>query len=65
VLVADIAGPDGLYGTADDCTSPPDGFGSSTYQVDGGGNGSINYCSDHINAANLTDTYRVVEFLQR
>jgi hypothetical protein len=64
-VVADIAGPDQLYGTADDCTEPPDGFGSASWVVSGGGKGNTNYCSDDVDASNPADTYRVVEFLQR
>lgn len=52
-IVGDIAGPNEIYGDADDCEPVPDGgggpdtdpFGNSHYEVLGGGNGDIDYCS--------------------
>ncbi len=64
VIVADVAGMDGLYGTADDCGLPSDGFHRSDYHVNGGGNGDTQYCSDDITNADPAVTYKVVEFLQ-
>lgn len=67
VIVADIAGPDNIYGTTDDCTGGPegDGFGIANYCVNGGGNGNITHCSTNIEGANPIKTYKIVEFLQR
>jgi hypothetical protein len=77
-VVADIAGPDEIYGTGDDCDPVQDGsvdddsdddatidtdpFGNSSYNVTGGGNSDIDYCSRFI----PTDphTYVVVDFRQ-
>ena len=74
-VVADIAGPDEIYGTADDCQPVPDApiddtsgpvdtdpFGTSSYRVTGGGNADIDFCSRFI----PTDphTYVVVDFRQ-
>jgi hypothetical protein len=75
-VVADIAGPDEIYGTADDCQPVPDAplddatsvpvdtdpFGTSSYSVTGGGNSDIDFCSRFI----PTDphTYVVVDFRQ-
>lgn len=71
-IVADIAGPNGTYGDADDCqpavggehgeTPAGDPFGNSSYQVVGGGNSDIDYCSRFLFTA--PRTYRVVEFRQ-
>ena len=66
IMVADIAGPDGIYGTADDCTGGPDGdgFDEASYDLSGGGEGQTQYCSDHINASNPPQPYNVVNFRQ-
>ena len=72
-LVADIAGPNETYGDADDCSPVPDGdpddatetdpFGNSSYDVTGGGNSDIDFCTRFL-AATEPRTYRVVEFRQ-
>jgi len=68
-IVADIAGPNEVYGDADDCqpvaddeSGDEDPFGNSYYSVAGGGNSDIDYCTRFL----FTDprTYRVVEFRQ-
>jgi hypothetical protein len=66
-IVADIAGPDNVYGTSDDCTGGPagDGFGIARYEVSGGGNSDIEYCSDLVSQIEPIETFRVVDFLQR
>jgi hypothetical protein len=73
-LIADIAGPDEIFGNADDCSpvldedddsSDPDTdpFGNSSYDVTGGGNSDIDFCTRFL-AATEPRTYRVVEFRQ-
>ena len=64
IIVADIAGPDDIYGTGDDCTGGTDGFGQGVFDESGGGNSGTHYCSTNINASNQKP-YEVVEFLQR
>ena len=47
-IVADIAGANNIYGDADDCQPVPpstDPFGDSHYEVNGGGNTDIDYCT--------------------
>jgi len=43
IIVANILGPDGIAGTADDALGPP------TFDTSGGGNSKISYCSTAIN----------------
>jgi hypothetical protein len=66
-IVADIAGPNNVYGDGDDCSGGPnnDGFGIASYTVSGGGNSQVEYCTDALTDVNPVTTYRVVEFLQR
>lgn len=66
-IVADIAGPDDIYGTGDDCTGGPngDGFGIANYGVNGGGNSDVDYCSTKLSMIRPAKTYKVVDFLQR
>jgi hypothetical protein len=68
VVVADIdPTPDGPRADKSDwCTGGgPDGFGAADYEVQGGGNSDVYYCSTDIENANPLKTYRVVDFLQR
>jgi hypothetical protein len=65
VFVADIAGPDDTYGTADDCTGGVNGFGEGVYNAQGGGSGDIVYCSNVILDSMPPAPYSVVDFLQR
>ena len=64
-MVADIAGPDNIYGTDDDCTGTEDGFHPAVYDESHGGVGRTVYCSAHILAATPITKYSVVEFRQR
>lgn len=64
IIVADIAGPDEIYGTADDCSGGDGGFGSVNFEYNGGGNGDTTYCSDHIIAARPNPPYRITSFRQ-
>ena len=56
-------------GPADDrsdwCTTAPDGFGEAHYEVQGGGNSTVEWCSALIDLANSVRSYRVTDFLQR
>ena len=63
IVVADIAGSDGIFGTDDDCASGS-GFGSAVYEVDGGGTGHTTYCSTDLNAANPPEPYNIMAFKQ-
>ena len=64
ILAADIAGPDGIYGNADDCTGGVGGFGPASFDENGGGNGTTTYCTDDILAASPPFPYEIVEFRQ-
>ncbi len=65
VMVANIAGPDGIYGNADDCTGGTGGFLAASYYDDGNGNHSTIYCTDAIAKAMLNFPLKIVEFRQR
>jgi len=65
VITANIAGPDGVYGTADDCTGGTNGFGISGYDENGGGNAGTIYCSSAIHDADHAKPYEILEFRQR
>jgi hypothetical protein len=65
IFVANIAGPDGLYGNADDCTGGVNGFGEIYFNAKGGGSGDTVYCSNVILDSMPAAPYPVVEFLQR
>lgn len=64
IIVADIAGADGLFGTDDDCGGAGTGFGSADYQVTGGGTGNTTYCTTDLNAANPPEPYNIIAFRQ-
>ncbi|NIM00042.1 MAG: hypothetical protein GTN89_03610 [Acidobacteria bacterium] len=64
IVIADIAGPDGVYGNSDDCSGGVDGFGSASFDENGGGNGTTTYCTDDIVASNPAYPYEIVEFRQ-
>jgi hypothetical protein len=64
ILAANIAGPDGIYGNADDCTGGDGGFGPATFDENGGGNGTTTYCTDDISNASPAYPYDIVEFRQ-
>jgi hypothetical protein len=65
IFVANIAGPDGVYGNADDCTGGDNGFGEVYFNAKGGGNGDTVYCSNVILDSMPAAPYPVVDFLQR
>ena len=64
ILVADIAGPDNVYGTEDDCTGGDGGFGITTFDENGGGTGTTTYCTNDITDASPAYPYEIVEFRQ-
>ncbi len=64
ILAANIAGPDGVYGTADDCTGGVGGFDTASFDENGGGTGTTMYCSDDIFNATPAFPYELVEFRQ-
>jgi hypothetical protein len=64
ILAANIAGPDGIYGNADDCTGGVGGFGPASFDENGGGNGQTTYCTDDIFDASPAYPYELVEFRQ-
>ncbi len=64
IMAANIAGPDGIYGNADDCTGGVDGFGTASFDENGGGNGTTTYCTDDISNASPAYPYKIVEFRQ-
>jgi hypothetical protein len=65
VMVANIAGPDGIYGNEDDCTGgDDDGFGKAKFDMSGGGTGDTQYCSADILAAKPNPPLRITNFRQ-
>jgi len=72
VLVADVAGPDGIMWTADDCSGPDDvkgnaddGISSGTYNVNGGGSGGEIYCTNDIHNIDSEFLFVIVSFRER
>jgi hypothetical protein len=62
-VVANLSGPNGIYGDDDDCQGvDDDGFSPPTYTVVGGGNSDIDYCSRFTTTGPAS--YRVVDFRQ-
>jgi len=64
IMVADIAGPDDIYGTADDCSGGDDGFSTAVFDMSGGGNATTQYCSADIHANMPNPPYKIVNFRQ-
>lgn len=62
ILVADIAGPDNVFGNADDCST---GFDSPVFDTSGGGNSLVSFCGQNLDASEPQEVYRIVEFLQQ
>jgi len=65
VMVADIAGPDNVYGNDDDCSGDDGGFGTASYLHNGGGNSGTSYCSTDILGSRPVAPYDIVGFRQR
>jgi hypothetical protein len=61
IVVADVAGPDGIFGNSDDCQN---GFEIPDFVVNGNGNSNVEYCSTAILNANPLKTYKIEEFIQ-
>ena len=64
-VVANVAGPDHIYGNADDCTGPYGGFGQSVYTVSGTGTHDTTYCSDVISQTTNGFPMKITSFRQR
>jgi type IV pilus assembly PilX-like protein len=64
LMVADIAGPDNVYGTGDDCSGGDDGFSTAVYDMSGGGNAVTQYCSQDVNANMPNPPYKIINFRQ-
>ncbi len=64
VIVADIAGPDEVYGTSDDCTGGDGGFDTAVYDERGGGNSGSVYCSTVLNVSAPAEPYEILQFRQ-
>ena len=64
-LVADVAGPDNIFGTGDDCTGPSAGFDVARLQANGAGNHETIYCTEVINEVMNGFPLRVMDFRQR
>jgi len=65
VFVADIAGPDQIFETADDCTGGEDGIMSATAVIEGGGQGDNTFCTADFVPGLPVGPYDIVDFLQR
>ena len=64
LVVANIAGPDTIYGNADDCTGGVNGFLAPTYTISGGGTHDHIYCSQAITVSMNKLAARVAQFRQ-
>lgn len=72
VIVADIAGPDRVLYTDDDCAgednikpSADDGIAQSSYLVTGGGTGKTAYCSKWLMQWQAAKPLKIISFVQR
>jgi hypothetical protein len=65
IVVANISGPDGTFGTGDDCSGGVAGLLPVTYDETAGGDGDNVYCSSDVADATPVRPYDVAEFLQR
>jgi len=64
IMAADIAGPDDVYGTADDCEGGENGFDSAYFDMSGGGIAETIYCTADILGSKPNPPYRIVAFRQ-
>jgi hypothetical protein len=71
LILVNIAGPDGIMWTSDDCSgadglsgTSDDGIDSGSYVNDGGGEHKTGYCLDAGKAGNPPKPYRITDFLQ-
>jgi hypothetical protein len=72
IVVADIAGPDRVLFTGDDCAgqdnvigTADDGIAQSSYLVTGGGTGRTAYCSAYLIQWQAARPLEIISFLQR
>lgn len=72
IVVANIAGPDGIMWTSDDCSGPDgvvgnadDGVAQSTYHNNGDGNHKTQYCTTAIQSVEALFPYKVVSFRKK
>ena len=65
IFVADIAGPDEIFRTGDDCTGGEDGFMSAYFDMQGGGAADNIYCTADSDPGMPEEPYKIVDFLQR
>jgi hypothetical protein len=72
ILVADVAGPDRVLFTPDDCSgedgilgTPDDGIAQSSYDVPGAGNSTTGYCSADLVNWMAFRPLEIVSFVQR
>ena len=49
---------------SDWCTTSPDGFGQAYYDASGGGNSTVEWCTNWIDLVNGVKAYKVTEFVQ-
>jgi hypothetical protein len=71
ILVADVAGPDGLLFTSDDCSgqdgihgTADDGVAQGSFDVPGAGNSTTGYCSAHLRYWQANRPLEIVSFIQ-
>jgi hypothetical protein len=64
-VVADLAGPDGIFETGDDCSGANGGFRQATYDASGNGTHDTVFCSSAISQAGLGLPLQVVSFRER
>ncbi len=71
VIVADVAGPDRVLFTADDCSgddgihgTDDDGVAQSSYIVNGSGSSTTGYCSSYFTAWQSLRPFRILSFQQ-
>jgi hypothetical protein len=72
IIVADVAGPDRVLFTGDDCSgddgtmgTSDDGVAQSDFEVSGGGNGTTGYCSDYFSNWQGMRPFKLLSFAQR
>ncbi len=72
VVVANIAGPDGVLWTADDCSgadgvlgTADDGFDVATFHISDPGETDLSYCQSSIDAVSRRFPFAVTQFRQR
>ena len=64
-VLANIAGPDGNFGNADDCTAGTNGYYPVTFTEALHAQGDTQYCTDDLGATNTLHAFTVEQFRQR